>query len=48
VYTIVSGQGATYYGIGAALARIVDAILHDQRAILTICLPTVEVAGCVT
>jgi len=35
-YTIIEGKGATYYGIGAALARIVDVILHDQRAILTV------------
>ena len=30
-YTIIAGKGATYYGIGCALARIVDAVLHDQR-----------------
>src|SRR5262249_47265225 len=29
-YTIIGGKGATYYGIGSALARITDAILHDQ------------------
>jgi L-lactate dehydrogenase len=34
---IIAGKGATYYGIGAALARIVRVILHDQRGILTIC-----------
>ena len=44
-YTIISGKGATYYGIGSALARIVDVILHDQRSILTVCAPTAEVAG---
>ncbi len=44
-YTIIEGKGATYYGIGAALARIVDAIAHDHRAILTICSPMPEVAG---
>jgi L-lactate dehydrogenase len=44
-YTIISGKGATYYGIGSALARILDAILHDQRAILTVCSPTADVAG---
>jgi L-lactate dehydrogenase len=43
-YTIISGKGATYYGIGSALARIVDVILHDQRAVMTVCLPTPEVA----
>jgi L-lactate dehydrogenase len=36
-YHIISGKGATYYGIGSAVARIVDVLLHDQRAILTIC-----------
>ncbi|EMI47036.1 L-lactate dehydrogenase [Rhodopirellula sp. SWK7] len=36
-YRIIEGKGATYYGIGSALARIVDVILHDQRSILTIC-----------
>src|SRR5262245_43602989 len=44
-YTIIGGKGATYYGIGSALARILDVILHDQRAILTVCAPAAEVAG---
>jgi L-lactate dehydrogenase len=44
-YHIIEGKGATYYGIGAALARIVDALLRDQRAILTVCSPMEEVAG---
>ena len=44
-YSIIEGKGATYYGIGGALAHIVDVILRDQRAILTICSPMVEVAG---
>ncbi len=44
-YTIINGKGATYYGIGSALARIVDVILHDQRSILTVCAPAAEVAG---
>jgi L-lactate dehydrogenase len=44
-YTIIEGKSATYYGIGAALARIVDAILSDQRAILTVCTPSADVAG---
>ncbi len=44
-YTIIEGKGATYYGIGSALARIVEAILKDQRAILTICTPVENVAG---
>ncbi|MEZ4866525.1 MAG: L-lactate dehydrogenase [Caldilineaceae bacterium] len=44
-YAIIEGKGATYYGIGSALARIVEVILRDQRAILTVCTPTPEVAG---
>jgi len=36
-YPIIAGKGATYYSIGSDVARIVDAILHEQRAILTIC-----------
>ena len=44
-YTIIAGKGATYYGVGSALARIVDAVLHDQRSILTVCAPAADVAG---
>ena len=44
-YTIIGGKGATYYGIGSALSRIVNVILHDQRSILTVCAPATEVAG---
>jgi L-lactate dehydrogenase len=44
-YTIINGKGATYYGIGSALIRIVDVILHDQRSVLTVCAPAAEVAG---
>jgi L-lactate dehydrogenase len=33
---IIEAKGATYYGIGAALARIIRAILRDERAILTV------------
>jgi L-lactate dehydrogenase len=44
-YLIIGGKGATYYGIGSALARIIDAVLHDQRAILTVCAPAAEVSG---
>jgi L-lactate dehydrogenase len=42
-YRIVEGKGSTYYGIGAALARIVGAILRDQRAILTVSTPVSKV-----
>lgn len=33
---IIDAKGATYYGIGAALVRIVRAILHDEHTILTV------------
>jgi L-lactate dehydrogenase len=33
---IIDAKGATYYGIGAALVRIIRAVLHDERAILTV------------
>jgi len=45
-YQIIAGKGATYYGIGSAVARIVDVLLHDQRAILTICSRIEGVADC--
>ena len=45
-YHIIAGKGATYYGIGSAVARIVDVILHDQRAILTICTSVSGVPDC--
>jgi L-lactate dehydrogenase len=44
-YVIISGKGATYYGVGSALARVVDAVLGDQRSVLTVCSPDAEVAG---
>lgn len=44
-YHIISGKGATYYGVASALAYMVDVILHDQRAIMTICTPQANIAG---
>lgn len=35
-YDIISRKKATYYGIGLSLNRLVQAILHDEHAILTI------------
>lgn len=35
-YRIIQGKGSTYYGIGAGLARIVQAIRNDERAVLTL------------
>jgi L-lactate dehydrogenase len=45
-YQIIAGKGATYYGIGSAVARIVDVVLHDQRAILTVCSRLTGVPDC--
>ena len=35
-YRIIAGKGATYFGVGAAIARAAEAVLRDQRAILTV------------
>ncbi|TCS67658.1 malate dehydrogenase (NAD) [Primorskyibacter sedentarius] len=35
-YTIIEGKGATWYGIGAGLARIVAAIARDEQTVLTV------------
>lgn len=43
--SIIAGKGATYYGIGSALARIVDVVLSNQRSIMTVCSPQENVAG---
>ncbi|HEY5574269.1 MAG TPA: L-lactate dehydrogenase, partial [Anaerolineales bacterium] len=44
-YHIIEGKGATYYGVGSAISRLVEVILRDQRSILTVCTPIDEVAG---
>lgn len=44
-YTIIEGKGATYYGIGAGLARIVAAIGRDEQAVLSVSIATPEVEG---
>lgn len=44
-YHIIEGKGATYYGVGSALARIVEVILQDERSILTVSTAMEEVAG---
>src|SRR5512138_54443 len=44
-YHIIEGKGATYYGIGSAIARIVEVILQDERSILAVCTPTEDIAG---
>lgn len=44
-YRIIAGKGATWFGIGAGLARVVRAIATDERAVLTVSAPTTEVEG---
>ncbi|MEI4487586.1 L-lactate dehydrogenase [Frigidibacter sp. MR17.14] len=44
-YRIIEGKGATWFGIGAGLARIVRAIGADARDVLTLSMLTPEVAG---
>jgi len=44
-YHIIEGKGATYYGVGSALARIVSNVLLDRRAIMTVCTPRPRIAG---
>lgn len=44
-YRIIEGKSATYYGIGSAIARIVEVIQQDERSILTVCTPMEDVAG---
>lgn len=40
---IIEGKGATYYGIGAGLARLARALLHDERVMLTVSMLTPRV-----
>jgi L-lactate dehydrogenase len=35
-YDIIERKGATYYAIGGGLLRIVEAILRDQRTVLSV------------
>ena len=42
---IIEGKGATYYGIGALTARLVEAVVRDQRGIYTVT-ATIPEYGC--
>jgi L-lactate dehydrogenase len=44
-YAIIEGKGATYYGIGAGIARLARTILRDERAVLTVAALTADVEG---
>ncbi|MGH9787609.1 MAG: L-lactate dehydrogenase [Candidatus Acidiferrales bacterium] len=43
-YRIIEGKGATYFGIGAGLARIARAVRDDERVVLTVSTRTLGVA----
>ena len=45
-YQIIAGKGATYYGIGSAVAYLLDVLLNDQRGILSICSRIETIPGC--
>jgi L-lactate dehydrogenase len=44
-YHIIASKGATYYGVGSAIANLVEVILRDQRSILTVSTPLDAFAG---
>lgn len=44
-YTIIEGKGATWYGIGGGLARIVAAIAGDEQAVLSVSTVETDVLG---
>jgi L-lactate dehydrogenase len=44
-YRIIEGKGATWYGIGAGLARIVRAVAADEGAVMSVSILTPEVEG---
>lgn len=44
-YRIIAGKGATWFGIGGGIARLVAAIADNERAVLTVSTLTPEVEG---
>ena len=42
---IIQGKGATWFGVGAGLARIAEAIQRDERALITFSTLTPECQG---
>jgi len=44
-YTIIEGKGATYFGIGAGLARLVAAIASHEHSVHSVSILTPEVVG---
>jgi L-lactate dehydrogenase len=44
-YRIIQGKGATWFGVGAGMARIAQAIVSDEHAVLTCSAPTPDIEG---
>jgi L-lactate dehydrogenase len=44
-YAIIQGKGATWFGVGAGLARIAQIIQRDERALITCSAMTAECQG---
>jgi L-lactate dehydrogenase len=44
-YRIIAGKGATWFGIGAGLTRVVEAVRDDERSVLTVATVTRECEG---
>ena len=44
-YDIIQGKGATWFGVGAGLARIAQVIQGDERALITCSMLTAECQG---
>jgi L-lactate dehydrogenase len=44
-YAIIQGKGATWFGVGAGVARIAQVIQNDERALITCSMSTTECQG---
>lgn len=44
-YKIINGKGSTYYGIGGAIAKLVDVINRDNKVVMTVSTLNEEVEG---
>lgn len=44
-YSIIEGKGATYFGIGAGLARLVSAIAQDKKIVMSVSTETLGIPG---
>lgn len=44
-YAIVEGKGSTYYAIASGLVRLVEAVVRDQNAVLTVSVPAISAPG---